>query len=71
MNWYCDVERELSHIEGSIRLLEQTRSYFPSGASVSDPAYWRARLHAVRESAERNNALLRRTDEIFALLDRL
>ena len=25
MNWYYEVERELARIEGSIRLLEQTR----------------------------------------------
>ncbi|QTD94695.1 hypothetical protein [Burkholderia anthina] len=71
MNWYCDVELELSHIEGAIRLLEQTRSYFHKKTSVSDPAYWRARLHTVRETAERNTTLLRRTDEILARLERL
>ncbi|AWV04687.1 hypothetical protein DM992_35630 [Burkholderia sp. JP2-270] len=71
MNWYCDVERELSHIEGSIRLLEQTRSYFHKQTSITDPAYWRARLNTVRQTAERNRTLLRRTDEILARLERL
>lgn len=71
MNWYCDVERELAHIEGSIRLLEQTRSCFHKQTFVSDPAYWRARLNTVRETAERNNMLLRRADEILVLLERL
>ncbi|MBY4866565.1 hypothetical protein DIE14_24265 [Burkholderia sp. Bp9017] len=71
MNRYCDVERELSHIEGSIRLLEQTRSYFHTKTSISDPAYWRARLNTVRERAEGNKTLLRRTDEILARLERL
>ncbi|WP_174907482.1 hypothetical protein [Burkholderia diffusa] len=70
MNWYCDVERELSHIEGSIRLLEQTRSCFHKQTSITDPAYWRARLNAVRQTAERNSTLLRRTDEILARLER-
>ncbi|ABX19594.1 conserved hypothetical protein [Burkholderia multivorans ATCC 17616] len=71
MNWYCDVERELSHIEGSIRLLERTRSCFHTQTSVTDPAYWRARLNTVRQTAERNSTLLRRTDEILARLERL
>ncbi|AWV05471.1 hypothetical protein DM992_39865 (plasmid) [Burkholderia sp. JP2-270] len=71
MNRYCEVELELTHIEGSIRLLEQTRAYFHKKTSVSDPAYWRARLHAVRETAEQNKTLLRRTDEILTLLERL
>ncbi|AIO46764.1 MULTISPECIES: hypothetical protein [Burkholderia] len=71
MNWYCDVERELSHIEESIRLLEQTRSCFHKQTSITDPAYWRARLNTVRQTAERNTTLLRRTDEILARLERL
>ncbi|KVF14649.1 hypothetical protein [Burkholderia cepacia] len=71
MNWYCDVERELSHIERSIRLLEQTRSCFHKQTTIIDPAYWRARLNTVRQTAERNTTLLRRTDEILARLERL
>ncbi|WP_423383264.1 hypothetical protein [Burkholderia sp. LMG 32019] len=70
MNWYYEVERELAHIEGSIRLLEQTRGYFHKKTSISDPAYWRARLHAVRATAEQNKTLLRRADEILARLER-
>jgi len=70
MNWYYEVERELAHIEGSIRLLEQTRHDFHTKTPISDPAYWRARLHAVRVTAEQNKTLLRRTDEILALLER-
>ncbi|AKM44612.1 hypothetical protein WR30_16525 [Burkholderia contaminans FFH2055] len=70
MNWYYDVERELAHIEGSIRLLEQTRDYFQTKTSINDPAYWRARLHAVRATAEQDRTLLRRADEILALLER-
>lgn len=37
MNWYCDVERELSHIEGSIRLLERSRSCFHKQTSITEP----------------------------------
>ncbi|CAN0643672.1 hypothetical protein [Burkholderia cepacia] len=71
MNWYCGVERELSHIERSIRLLEQTRSCFHKQTTITAPAYWRARLNTVRQTAERNTTLLRRTDEILARLERL
>ncbi|CAN0643765.1 MULTISPECIES: hypothetical protein [Burkholderia] len=70
MNRYYEVERELAHIEGSIRLLEQARGDFHKKTSISDPAYWRARLHAVRATAEQNKTLLRRADEILARLDR-
>ncbi|TCW70327.1 MULTISPECIES: hypothetical protein [Burkholderia] len=71
MNWYCAIECELSHIEASIRRLEKMRTDFHKKTTVSDPAYWRARLHAVRKTAQQNKTLLRRTDEILVLLEKL
>ncbi|MPV68616.1 hypothetical protein [Burkholderia sp. BE17] len=71
MSWYCDVERELTHIRGAIGLLEQTHDAFINRSPVSDPAYWRFKLDTLRTRFERNKVLERQINELFARLDRI
>lgn len=55
MNWYHSIEKELTHVRNAIQILEETREQFPLGTVISEPSYWRARLHAIRDIAERYN----------------
>ena len=70
MSRYCDVERELAHIRGAIGLLEQTREFFTNKTPVGDPAYWRARLHTIRERVDRDKALDHQMNELLARIER-
>ncbi|AOR67207.1 hypothetical protein BBJ41_06390 [Burkholderia stabilis] len=71
MSWYCDVERELTHISGAIGLLEQTQNAFINQSPVNDPAYWRAKLDKLRTRFTRDKVLERKMSELFARLDRI
>ncbi|WP_347025392.1 hypothetical protein ABEG10_10755 [Burkholderia cenocepacia] len=68
MSWYCDVERELGHIRRSIGLLEQAQHTFVNKSSVSDPAYWRAKLNKLRKQSDRNKILELQVDELLGRL---
>lgn len=71
MSWYCDVERELTHIRAAIDLLERTKGHFATEMPVSNPAYWRARLNKIRERFEKEKIITVQINALYARLDKL
>ncbi|WP_175842727.1 hypothetical protein [Burkholderia contaminans] len=73
MNWYHTIEKELAHVKNAIQILEETREQFPPGTIVSEPKYWRNRLHAIRDLAERHNhhGLKTQANELLTEVEKL
>ncbi|VWB35630.1 hypothetical protein BAR24066_01554 [Burkholderia arboris] len=67
---FVSIEQELAHVKNAVDTLCEKRQEFPLGTVIGDPAYWRARLQAIRSSAERYNYLKLR-DRADELLDKV
>ncbi|WP_124519352.1 hypothetical protein [Burkholderia stagnalis] len=73
MNHYNTIEKELAHVRGAIQILGQKLDRFPRDTVIGSPAYWRARICAIRDRAERNNyrKLKNHADELLDLVEKL
>lgn len=65
------LESDLSHIRQAISFLEQTRSYLSLRSPVGDPAYWEARLNALRDSVDRGRELEKHIEKLYDRVQRL
>ena len=70
---YAGIERDLVHIKNALQTLSKNRDEFPLGASIRDPAYWRARLESIRVTADRYNYrdLRDRSDDLLIEISKL
>ncbi|MBN3828104.1 hypothetical protein G3O00_31465 [Burkholderia sp. Ac-20384] len=70
---YVVIAQELAHVKNAIDTLCENRGEFPLGTAISDPAYWRTRLQAIRSKAERYNLekLRDRADELLDEVSKL
>ena len=71
MNRYYALENELAHIHGALQMLERRKAHVPPDTVIGSPAYWRERIRAVRERAERHKTLAHRADVLLAMVDAL
>jgi len=49
------IKRDLLHIRNAIQILRASRNQFASETRIAEPKYWRERLYAIRDLAERHN----------------
>ena len=71
MKAYTELERELSHIEAAISVLERTRAHLCPRVSVDDPAYWKSRLSAILDARLGDSILERQVADLCDRLKRL
>lgn len=70
---YVGIERDLVHVKNALQTLSKSRDEFPLGTPMRDPAYWRARIDAIRVMAERYNYrdLRDRSNDLLVELSKL